>query len=88
LLTEAVTVNTLPPLPVDTEKNESEFYVAYEDHTDTLRVRYSLTPVELYNACGTQMIVQDLAVDPPAVIATNGTALKFPTVPNVQIIVN
>lgn len=87
LLTENITVSTIS-LPVDITKNESTFYIDYENRTDTLHVQYSLSPIKLYNACGIQRIVQDLVVDLPARLATNGSALKFPTVPNVQITIN
>jgi hypothetical protein len=87
LLTENITASTVS-LPVDITKNESTFYIDYESRTDTLHVQYSLSPIRLYNACGTQRIVQDLVVDLPARLATNGSALKFPTVPNVQITIN
>lgn len=81
------TVSTLT-LPVDTENNASTFHIKYADRTETLTVRYSRTPIELYPACGTQMIIQNLNVDLPARIATGGGALKFPTVSNVEIPVN
>jgi hypothetical protein len=81
------TVSTLT-LPVDTEKDQSTFHIKYATKTETLTVHYSRTPVKLYNACGLQMIIQNLTVDAPARVATNGAALKFPTVPNVEIPVN
>jgi hypothetical protein len=85
--TDDVTVSTLT-LPVDTENNQSTFHIKYATRTETLTVRYSRTPIELYPACDTQMIIQSLNVDLPARVATGGGALKFPTVPNVEIPVN
>jgi hypothetical protein len=88
LLKEPSTVSTLN-LPVDNNSDVSNFYIQYEDRTDTLSVQYSRSPIVLFRACESQMVIGNLAeridLDNAEIL---GTSLQFPAIPNVKITVN
>jgi hypothetical protein len=83
--------NNFVNLPVDLSSGASTFYIQYDNGTtDTLRVEYTLTGLQLYSACPDPVIngLRESPDVPNIAISTNGTVLKFPPISNVEITVN
>src|SRR5918993_5355541 len=78
-------------LEVDLESDNSTFYIEYDNGSmDTLSIAYTRTGLTLFPACPDPVInaLRESPDLPNIAISPNGTVLRYPAVPNVDITVD
>jgi hypothetical protein len=80
------TTASIIQLPVNTDADNTLFYLEYDDRRDTISLSYERTPQVLFPACKTQVLISQLeSLVDTTNIKVSADSIRFPVVTNIEV---